>query len=143
MDFYDLVGLRLREPLARRPLRGSLYGGLWGAMWGVMSLYNHTGSAASLFLRHALGFSLAGAVVGLLLPSFRSRFLAGPVVSVAAFLGFSIAKGWSNPAWTAPWLAMAAAFTGLLYATALWKYDPNAPTGSRQDVAPTSEGRAV
>ena len=119
-----IPGLELREPLRRRPFSGAFIGALTGLTFGVMAAAADAfpASPESVTAGYSLGGLVVGAAVGLLLPEFRNRWLAGLIVAAAMVMGFLIAIPLWGEDWGLPLTVFMGLCCGIAYAGLFWDY---------------------
>lgn len=120
---YRFPGLELREPLRSHPFAGALYGGILGALFGALApRADFAVGGQWVFYGYLIGGLAGGLLIGVGIPLFRSRFLAGVVVGGAASLGLAIASWFWNEPWGPEGVLFLGVMCGFIYAALLWDY---------------------
>ena len=113
--------LELRFPLRARPFTGAAAGALTGLTIGFLHSLTDNPEGGATAVSGLIGGTIAGLVVGLGLPGFFNRWLAGTTVTVAATIGLAAAF----PRWgdDASWFIypFIGAMFGIVYGVLLWK----------------------
>lgn len=128
---FNVPTLTLREPLRARPVYGLLLGAATGGLFALLSGGKAFESSWSdQTVGYLLAGATAGAIIGLFLPQFRRRWIAGVVVGVATATGLAIAA----PYWRAEVFRDLSPFFGvvygIIYSVLFWRVEKAVPSGS-------------
>lgn len=114
----------IKEPVRSRPIAGVLTGLVTGTFFGLVATEAPAFQGAShVVLGYVLGGGLAGVLIGALLPLFRSRLVAGIVVSGAASLAFLMIHLFGGDLLPPMGSLFIGCCSGFAYAVLFWKYN--------------------
>lgn len=122
-----LPWLTPRGPLRPRPISGLVTGALLGFLLALPDRSAPNVDFHESLVRSVLGGAIAGTVVGVLQPLFRTRVGAGVVVAIAVAIAFHIAMPAVDRDWNVAGSLFMGICHGIIYGALLWSYEPPAP----------------